>query len=209
VYAGFPYPASKDAIGRSHLPSADPVIGAPFAARRAACSTSGGTPFRGCRLPKGTRHAGAAEGRRDHRIPPMPEDAIGRSHLPSADPVIGAPFAARRTACITSGGTPFRGCRLPKGTRHAGAAEGRRDHRIPPMPEDEIGRSHLPSADPVIGAPFAARRAACSTSGGTPFRGCRLPKETRHAGAAECTRDFHIPPARMRSGDRTYLQPIR
>jgi len=48
----------------------------------------------------------------------------------------------------------------PRGTRHAGAAECRRDHRIPPMPEDAIRRSHLPSADPAIGAPFAARRAA-------------------------------------------------
>jgi len=73
-------------IRRSALPS-------PHGVRRAApnaalCDAA----------PRGTRHARAAECRRDHRIPPMPEDAIRRSHLPSADPAIGAPFAARRAA---------------------------------------------------------------------------------------------------------------
>jgi len=56
----------------------------------------------------------------------------------------------------------------------------------------------------------AARRAARSTSRGTRSAG-RLPRGARHARAAEWRRDFHIPPVRqgMRSGDRTYLQPIR
>jgi len=161
----------------------------------------------GCCMPRaerrrGTRHARAAERRRDFQIPPcsraarqcglqrcgscrrfparrLPaESAIGRSHLPSADRAIGAPFAAwqRCSRCATrclridvAAVTVRQWCRGERGT---------------PVP---LSGGGISISRQVLMRHDNSRLQKCRSC--WRFRVCAFRR-------------------RLRSGDRSYLQPI-
>ena len=147
------------------------VAAVPCAVPSAECLAAG-------RLPKGTRHARAAESKRDFHIPqnsfaarkfmarPMIVRGFrqrlrsgDRSHLQSRQRRDDR-RSLRRTACSTTRGTPINS----RASREFMVAE----------------------VQKVAAVPCAVPSAECLAAG-------RLPKGTRHARAAESKRDFHIP----------------